>query len=315
MISKREYISSQFPDAVPNSAGEIHTYCPFHEDRHPSFSINIDSGVFICGSANCGVRGNFAYFYKLCENIDSWKEVHEKLKQSKISVDFDALFGSQETRSKQQVTIDFPIPPFTTEINSVGYLQSKNLGPQIVDLFGLKFGVDGIFSGAEIKNTIVVPIYDLDGTFKTFQVRHLNPRVKPKWNGPSGSPVKQFLYGGWLLSDRTDRVWLVEGASDVWVLTNYGEQAVGLFSKEISSSQLNKIYTICINHSLTPVVCLDGDVPLETSQKLVKELLAYGLDARVVYLQDDEDPGSLSRERFSQLLEELNALQECRECG
>jgi len=306
MISTRDYILSQFPDAVPNSSGEIHTYCPFHDDRHPSFSINVDSGMFVCGSASCGVRGNFAYFYKLCEDIDSWKEVHEKLKRSKISVDFDALFGEQQVTKKEFKTIDFPIPPFTTEIQSVEYLLSKNLGPQIVDLFGLRFGVDGDFGGTNIKNTIVVPVFDLDGTYKTFQIRHLNPKIRPKWNGPSGTPVKQLLYGGWLLSNRTDSVWLVEGASDVWVLTNYGIQAVGLFSKDVSSTQFNKIYSVCSKHSLIPVVCLDGDVPVETSQKLVKELLAYDLDTRVVYLQDEEDPGSLSQERLSQLLGELN---------
>lgn len=35
---------------------EINTHCPIHEDRSPSFSINMDTGLWICFSG-CG-RGN-----------------------------------------------------------------------------------------------------------------------------------------------------------------------------------------------------------------------------------------------------------------
>lgn len=32
--------------------------CPFHDDRHPSFCMNLESGWYRCHSSNCGATGN-----------------------------------------------------------------------------------------------------------------------------------------------------------------------------------------------------------------------------------------------------------------
>jgi hypothetical protein len=32
--------------------------CPFHDDRHPSFCVNLDSGWFKCHSSSCGETGS-----------------------------------------------------------------------------------------------------------------------------------------------------------------------------------------------------------------------------------------------------------------
>lgn len=40
-----------------NSAGdELMALCPFHEEKYPSFSLNVEKGVFIC--FGCGESGN-----------------------------------------------------------------------------------------------------------------------------------------------------------------------------------------------------------------------------------------------------------------
>ena len=31
--------------------------CPFHNDQHPSFTVNLESGAFRCMSSSCGVHG------------------------------------------------------------------------------------------------------------------------------------------------------------------------------------------------------------------------------------------------------------------
>lgn len=32
--------------------------CPFHDDRHPSFSMNVETGWHRCNATHCGVSGN-----------------------------------------------------------------------------------------------------------------------------------------------------------------------------------------------------------------------------------------------------------------
>lgn len=42
--------------------------CPFHDDRTPSFSVNIRSGLFNCFA--CGIKGNVFQFYMRHKGVD-----------------------------------------------------------------------------------------------------------------------------------------------------------------------------------------------------------------------------------------------------
>lgn len=37
--------------------GWAHGCCPFHDDHHPSFAMNLESGGYKCLSSSCGVSG------------------------------------------------------------------------------------------------------------------------------------------------------------------------------------------------------------------------------------------------------------------
>ena len=41
---------------------EIRCCCPFHEEKKPSFSINLETGKYICFSGKCGKKGNLISF-------------------------------------------------------------------------------------------------------------------------------------------------------------------------------------------------------------------------------------------------------------
>lgn len=313
----RSYILSKFPNKQPNSDGKLHINCPFHADRHPSFSVNVDKGLFICGSPKCGVRGNFMLLYKMLEGIENWKEVYERLKSSRIEVDINKLLGIQEQIESQQRVNQWPSSVFLAPIQSCEYLTSRGLGQGVIEQFGLQFGVGGSCDGVPLRDTLVAPIYELDGIYKTFQVRYVNPLSKMRWKFPNNSPNSDILYGGWLINSRTPDLWVVEGASDVWRMSTFGVQSVGLFTKEASSQQYNKIYYLCTLYGLRPIVCLDGDVVVgkkfkkDYVIKLFSELQAFGLDPQVVRLELEEDPGSLTAERFQQIQQQLGG-NECK---
>lgn len=310
MIDVQQYILSKFPGKTPNSGGKIHTYCPFHDDRHPSFSIDLDKGgLFICGSARCGVRGNFPLFYKMMENITSWKEVYKVLKQPQVSKSISLGLDLPEKKFKSDEQIDdFPPHPFTNAIedaSSISYLQERGLTNEVCDSFGVMYGKGGEFSEVDITNTLVAPIFDLDGQYKTFQVRKIGAAKKYRWEFPPGSSAKRYLYAGWMVSQGDGYLWIVEGISDVWNLFKYGIQGAGILSAEASSFQLNKIYHLCKFMNLTPVVCLDGDVssrdPMKRNlgENLRRQISAYGLNCKIIYLDGDEDPGSLTEDRIN----------------
>ena len=85
-----------------------------------------------------------------------------------------------------------------------------------------------------------------------------------------------------------------------------------MFTKEATPSQLNKIYELCLTKQVSPVVCLDGDAAKKEKKKgitytdiIVMNLCAFGVVPTTVYLEEHEDPGSLSAERVKEIVNEL----------
>lgn len=284
----------------PNASGRIHTYCPFHDDKKPSFSIHVEKGLWKCGSNKCGLSGNFAKFYKLMENIETWREVFERLREVGAA-STEELLGLLKEENKQGGKIVNAFPSDVEDIVYLDYLNKRGLGKEVVEAYSLKYAREGYIEGVSLNSCIVSPIYDIDGEYRTFQVRYLQTNYIKRWNNPFDSPIHDLLYGGWLINGRTKHLWVVEGASDVWRLYSLGGQAVGLGTKEASSGQLNRLYGLCRLYSLSPVVCLDGDVSERMILRIANELDAMGVDSKVVKLRPDEDPGGLSEERFQEL--------------
>ncbi len=305
----QSYILSKFPEAQFNNTGRMHTTCPFHDDATRSFSLNTE-GLFICGSTRCGVRGNFFLLYKMLEGIKHWRDVYEQLKTNKpkISTTLEEMLGVKENKKKQLVINDFPIEPFVESIHFVPYLNDRGISNDVIEIFGVSYGVGGKFSGVDVRNSLVAPVYDIDGTYMTFQVRRLGEGDSKRWYNPPGSCSQYLLYGGWLINGDHKHLWIVEGASDVWKLRTYGIQSVGLFTKEASVRQTNTITKLCKTCKLKPVVCLDGDAHgrgTDYNKRIAHELYAYGLQAKIIYLREKEDPGSLTIERINEIQQEL----------
>ena len=45
------------PDLIESSDGFAWACCPFHDDRNPSFSVNVRTGWYRCFSSACGEAG------------------------------------------------------------------------------------------------------------------------------------------------------------------------------------------------------------------------------------------------------------------
>lgn len=316
-LDRRKYILSRFPGKSYNANGRLHAKCPFHDDNHPSFSIN-ENGDFICGSATCGIRGGFALFYKLSENIHNWKQVYEDIKASGVVSELDVramLSPVKPTEKKGPDMNVYPRDHLVEEIGSLDYFTHRGFSPDqtkgVCAAYGLMYGRGGYHHKVLLEGTIVVPIYDLDGTYKTYQVRYLDPRAKMRWNNPTGSPLQDLLYGGWLINDNQKDLLVVEGASDCWNLWKHGYQSVGLFTKEATTSQRGKLVELARKFDLTFSVMLDGDTHSESKgygadypRKIHSELLAFGLKSRVIYLASDQDPGGLMEQQIQDYLAE-----------
>lgn len=89
---------------------EVKTPCPFHSDSNPSFSVNVESGLFKCHTQGCigNAGGNIYQFYQLIHKEDGMS-----LEQAKDEVTTEyKVVTSKPTpseKAKPRPIADFPI--------------------------------------------------------------------------------------------------------------------------------------------------------------------------------------------------------------
>lgn len=79
----RRYFESRLPAFRANGRAQVSLRCPFHDDSDPSFSLNLDEGIWKC-QAGCGSGGVLAFEEKFsgCDREQAKAAVNELLGMS-----------------------------------------------------------------------------------------------------------------------------------------------------------------------------------------------------------------------------------------
>jgi len=166
--------------------------CPFHKDTNPSFSINIEKGVYNCFNPDCGAHGNI---YTLAKHF------------GKRIDDFGNLIdeNSNDTKPKSKPKTN---SPYTLS----DYVKEKKLDEKFLQKT-FKLSSD---------NNVIMPYYDVNNKFLYNKYRSHNKRM---W---SDKGIKPQPYGLWLLPKANKKtIWIVEGESDTQTLWQNGIPAIG----------------------------------------------------------------------------------------
>lgn len=62
------FFKDRLPSLKENGRGGAMAICPFHPDKNPSLSINLENGLFNC--FGCGASGGIFHFYQKYHNTD-----------------------------------------------------------------------------------------------------------------------------------------------------------------------------------------------------------------------------------------------------
>jgi hypothetical protein len=68
LLNPLDFYKRFVPTLKENSRGEAMGVCPFHDDVHPSLSVNLDNGLYHC--FGCGVAGDVFNFYRRLKGVD-----------------------------------------------------------------------------------------------------------------------------------------------------------------------------------------------------------------------------------------------------
>jgi putative DNA primase/helicase len=200
------FYAGELPGLKPGSGDEALALCPFHEDRNPSLSVNLVTGLFNC--FGCDAKGDVFDFYKKRRGLDFKAALAELAIRAGVE-----LGGKGDTSGYQSLSIK--------EFALAKKLPLEFLKAQGVQEYRFPDGA------------VATDFHYLDekGGLKAVRHRFANKGDK-KFRWRKGDKV--FLYGLWKLEKIRAAGWclLVEGETDPLTCWKHGLPALGLPGKK-----------------------------------------------------------------------------------
>jgi DNA primase len=214
-------------------------HCPLHEDRRPSFCINLEEGLWYCFS--CGDKGNYEQLCRrLGEPVDGSYRINRALRDAarepEDRVDFTSLADKYFDAGRRE-------KPYRLD----HFLRGRFIAGDAVGKFHL--GWD------EARECISFPYPDVDGRVRGIKYRHRND------NKTAEDKSIFEIYQPQLAVGRAD-VWIFEGESDTikgWAEIDDDLQGVcGTSGAGLSEAQWVR-YSTTFLFSQRIYLCYDAD--------------------------------------------------------
>lgn len=279
------------------SGNEFRARCPLHDDHNPSFSVNIETGLWMCHS-RCG-GGDFLQLVEkklLC----SYQEARDWVATNGRRTSVDQL--SRQLAEELNQFKENIIVKIEEGWRSYYMAQTARMMPTWFLMRG--FTWDTILRWGirydPIRDAIVLPVR-WEGELLGIITRPLIG--EPKYQNSEGLPKAKIFFGE-ITSNRKEII-ICEGVLDALWLWQLGYNAVSVFGADISQEQVN----ILQEHRFGEVVlAMDNDtVGIKATREVALKLTKGGwLLPQIKFIQFPEgkkDPQDCSAEEFSFLFE------------
>lgn len=188
----------QYVKKAVTAGGKLTGICPFHNDSHSSFSVDLKNGKWHCFTEEIG--GNFLEFYARVHGTDT-KEAYQAVCRQ---------YGKEDAPRDRSYSLE-------------RYAKEKQIPKEWLEDFC------SLSNGSEQKDGITylkIPYFDEKGSLATFRKRYAPGDQKFKWK----YGAKPIPYGLWRMpvQKKGDSLVLVEGESDAQSLWYMGIPALGI---------------------------------------------------------------------------------------
>lgn len=199
------------------------------------------------------------------------------------------------------------------------YLDQRNLPQELASYFELrycqfgwwKFEEDGQTKTQNFQERVIIPVFDLDGTLKTFQGRDMTGLSDRKYLFPKALPGtgRYLLNGHNCVASRA--ACMGEGFFDVAAIKQALDEeqelrdvtALGSFGKHLSygdmsgNDQLGRFNALRTRGLKEVTIMWDGEVKaLESALDAARKLVSIGLLVRIALLPFGRDPNEVTPE-------------------
>lgn len=281
------------------------TNCPVnpdHDDKSPSFGIKVlgeNRGVWHCWG--CGMKGNPVQLIMSVKGVSreeaealltQWFNLDEVIPEVS-SHELLKMLESPVPIEEQEVLV-IPLPRLSGKREEVlKYLMAKRRYTEIeawdiINFYKMDFCDKGYYKGR-----IIIPIYDSDGVYVTFEADAINGEAKKKLY-PNGSQVSRLLFND--MNTTGKEVCVCEGIMDVLRLRSFGIPAISIFGSHLSNYQAYRI----IRKYEDVYLFFDGDKAGLEATESAKEILFPFVKVHVINVPE-KDPDDLTREEMAKL--------------
>lgn len=214
----------------------VHIRTVGHDDNHPSWSMNAESGLWICFS--CGARGTLSM---LVNELSDGKVDSLGVQRLLIDHGMQRLLSPKVDKEVEHQFV--PEEFFSFKRVSDNRCNSRNLDPDLVFAYGVRWN--------PITKAWAIPIFDISGLLQGWQEK----KVGHVRNYPIGVEKGSTLFGIERFRSRT--AILVESPLDVIRFAGVFSrpQALASFGAQISTQQLRLLTSVAD----TLIVAMDND--------------------------------------------------------
>ena len=263
---------------------EISCQCPFHQDRHPSFSINSDKGVWIC--YQCGASGTLDKLLQLVAGITDKSSMRE-WKRSRYQpprMEPGAHIQKQEAAKEEPQDPYYLYAKYNSFRDPPNWaLEERSISLKVAREYGLRWN-----QGWVIPIWAPRQVQDVTEDFWGWQFKRMDHVA----NYPQGIKKSQTLFG---LTLAGRHAVLVESPLDVVRMATVGISAVASYGAMVSAYQLSLLEARFDKLTLA----LDNDqAGWEQTQKIWPKLYRKMPVKLWKEEGDTKDPGDMTDEQL-----------------
>lgn len=213
---------------------------PTHTDMHPSTSVNLTTGLWMCLS--CGARGDLVSLGMLVLK-ENYQHVRNMLRpcspEAVVRVARNKLALSTPHRVINRVVLpdDYPTEPMDE-------MYKRGFTPQTCQKWDIRYvhceTVEMQKGPATLRDSVAIPIKDQNNRLLTWCYRRTDRsrRWQPKYLYHPGIPVAP-LWFGLRYHYNADTVVIVESAVDAMWLDQWGIPALAMLGSSTTDTKLN----------------------------------------------------------------------------
>ena len=274
----------------PQRQGKEYLYpsrCCGHHKR--KLSVNFDKNVGKCWACDWRTKNlrRLVRRWGDISHIHRWKDFDADIELG----DLDNLFAKEED-SPQRIDLPNEFQTLTAASQGLSSTFPLNyLRKRAVVEKDILFWKIGYCASGEYKNRIILPSFDDEGYCNFFTSRTYDPNIWPPYmNGPGN---KDIIFNE-LLIDWEREVTLVEGVFDAIVA---GDNSIPLLGSTLRDD--SRLFRKIVKNDTPVLLGLDNDAH-KKAMKLVKALLAYDVEVRLMDTSGYKDIGEMPPDVFQE---------------